>query len=481
VKALTDVSFDLYSGEVLALMGVNGAGKSTLMNVLGGIHQPDKGEVFINGEEVRIDDPIRAKELGIAFIQQEIKIFENLSVFENIFITELKGVYLPGKPRKEAKRYLDMLGLDINVNTKMSRLSVGEQQMVQIARALSQGGKIILFDEPTSSLSDVEKQNLFDTIRKLRDSGIAIVYITHYLDEVFEICDKAIVLRDGMLVGECSIHNTDKHQIISMMLGAAIDMEVEQRVFDESRADIVLEVENLTGKRGKPDDVSFCLRRGEILGIWGLLGSGRTEIIRNLLALDVPKNGRVKYMNSDSLVPVRGKALHKKAAYLTEGRHYDGMFANMPLWVNVTSTRLERFTKGAFKIMDVASERQESTKYLDDMNVAYTGETMLAKNLSGGNQQKMILSKWFMKEANIFFLDEPTKGVDVGAKMEIHRLIFDRAEKGNSFIVISSEFEEIMAMCDRILVINHGKLVNEVTKEDFSKETLMKDIVEGEA
>ncbi len=484
VRALNDVSFEAKSGEILGLLGVNGAGKSTMMNVIGGLIQPDEGNILINHEKVEITNPEKAKELGIAFIQQEIQIFDNLMIYENVFITELNDYYVSkhipfvkhSELIKQAKKYLDMLGLQIPVTTKMSRLSVGEQQMVQIARALSQGGRIILFDEPTSSLTGKEKEILFKTIRKLKDSGYIIIYITHYLEEVYDICDRIVVLKDGELAGSEVLEGLPRDKIVHMMLGKEIS-----QVANEDRkiaAEKVLEVNNLSGKK-LPKNVSFHLSKGEILGIWGLMGSGRTEMIRTILGLDKKKNGEIRINVNGSMKKVSGRELFKYTSYLTESRHFDGLFPKMPLWKNITVSSLDRYSTKYLKILNEKSEKEAALEEIEKINVKTADENVLARNLSGGNQQKMIMARWFLKNTDILFLDEPTKGVDVGSKVEIQNIIFEKARTGKSFIIISSEMDEIMALCDRIIVLRKGEQVTELTKEQFSKTNLMKDIVNG--
>jgi ABC-type sugar transport system ATPase subunit len=486
VHALDDVSINAKAGEILGLIGVNGAGKSTLMNILGGILQPDKGEIIIDGKSVSIKNPRAAEELGIAFIQQEIQLFYNLSVFENIFIADLnkwrKSKSLPFldilKLKKEAKKYLQMLGCDINVNVKASSLAVGEQQMVQIARALSQGGRILLFDEPTSSLSLKEKQSLFDIINKLKESHIIIIYISHHLDEIFELCDRAVVLRDGKVTGQGITSELTKEKIINFMLGHDIEQftEYEKRTSNEK----ILEVRNLSGEK-YPSDISFSLNKGEVLGIWGLLGSGRTELIRTLLDFDKKKSGQVFFGEDGELKPITGKSFFHKVGYITEGRHYDGLFLNMPIWENITSVYLSKFATKFLNFLKVKDEKQTAVQSINQVNVKAVNEDMIVSKMSGGNQQKVVISKWFIKEPKIIFMDEPTKGVDVGAKAEIQRLIHKMASEGVSFVVVSSEIEEIMSLSDRIIVLHQGKLVAEVNKRDFSKDNLMKGIIGGES
>ena len=479
VKALDDVSISAKNGEILGLIGVNGAGKSTLMNILGGILTPDSGEIKINGESVEIKDPTKAEDLGIAFIQQEIQLFENLSVLENILISDLKK-WRAAKPlpfldmrklAKEAKKYLEMLGSDIDVNSLVSELAVGEQQMVQIARALSQGGKILLFDEPTSSLSLNEKENLFKLIKKLKKSNIIIFYISHHLDEIFELCDRVVVLRDGKVTGEAKIENITKDQVIHYMLGRDIERTVQfNNQFDGK---VILEIKDLCGER-LPKNISFSLKEGEVLGIWGLLGSGRTELVRTILGLDKKKSGEVLFGMNGDLQPINSRNLYKYIGYVTEGRHFDGLFLEMPIWQNISSVFLKKFATRKMKLLNVPDEKLTAAQSIKQVNVSAVNENMLVKKLSGGNQQKIAFSKWFIKTPKILLLDEPTKGVDIGAKVEIQNLISKMASDGVSFIVISSEIEEIISLSNRIIVIHHGEIVSELSKEEISKDNLMK-------
>jgi ribose transport system ATP-binding protein len=482
VQALNDVSISAKNGEILGLIGVNGAGKSTLMNILGGILEPDSGSIFINEERISIDDPTTAEKLGIAFIQQEIQLFENLTVLENIFIADLKKwravKNLPFLDRKEmaeeAGRYLAMLGCEINVNSLVSELAVGEQQMVQIARALSQGGRILLFDEPTSSLTLNEKDNLFKLIRKLNKSNIIIFYISHYLDEILELCDRVVVLRDGQVTGEGKIGEISKDEIIRFMLGRDIEQSVIYSKQLQNKK--ILEVKGLCGER-YPNHVSFSLAKGEVLGIWGLLGSGRTELVRTILGLDKKKSGEVLFGENGDMRPINPQDLFKHIGYLTEGRHFDGLFLNMPIWQNITSVFLKKFSTNKFKLLNVKEEKQAATQSISQVNVSAVDENMLVKKLSGGNQQKIAISKWFIKQPKVLFLDEPTKGVDVGAKAEIQNLISKLASEGVSFVIISSEIEEIISLSDRIIVIHQGEVVAELGKNEISKDNLMKGVI----
>ena len=485
VKALSNVSFSAQPGKVCGIVGVNGAGKSTLMNILGGIHQPDEGgEIIINGEKVVIEDPKTSTQYGIAFIQQEVQAFDTMNVYENILAADLnkwrkKGNFVldRGAMKKEAQVHLDALDSHIDVEAPVYTLTVGDKQIIQIARALSQGGRILLFDEPTSSLSDHEVAMLFEVIRKLKSQGYIIFYISHFLDEIFELCDNVVVLRDGQVVGESDIADLNKEKLVELMLGYQI--EGSAHAHGGATGDVIFKAEHISGEK-LPKDFSFELHKGEILGVWGLLGSGRSELFNTILGIDKMVDGKLYFEQDGELKEITQKDFYKHIGYLTEGRHYDGLFLNMPICQNITSSDLDQFATKGLGILNPAKEHVESRNLIEQVGVKTPNENVKVSKLSGGNQQKVIIAKWFLKDPAILFMDEPTKGVDVGAKNEIQKLIFDKAEKGTSFVVISSELEEIMSLCDRIIVIYEGRLVGEVKKADFSKENLMKGIVSQE-
>lgn len=485
VKALSDVSFSAVPGKVCGLVGVNGAGKSTLMNILGGIHQPDEGgEILISGQKVVIENPKSATDHGIAFIQQEVQAFDTMNVYENILASDLdkwckkKSFILDrGAMKKEAQAYLDTLDSHIDVEAPVYSLTVGDKQIIQIARALSQGGKILLFDEPTASLSDHETARLFEIIKRLKEQGHIIFYISHFLDEIFELCDNVVVLRDGQVVGKAEIGDINKEKLVEMMLGYQIEGSAHTR--DKAMGEVIFKAEHISGEK-LPKDFSFELHKGEILGVWGLLGSGRSELFNTILGIDKMVDGKLWFRQNGELSEITQKDFYKHIGYLTEGRHYDGLFLNMSIGQNITSSNLDQFSTKGLGILNTAKEHVEARKLMKDVNVKAIDENMRVSKLSGGNQQKVIIAKWFLKDPEILFMDEPTKGVDVGAKNEIKELIFQKAENGTSFVIVSSELEEIMSLCDRIIVIYEGRLVGEVEKADFSKESLMKGIVSQE-
>jgi ABC-type sugar transport system ATPase subunit len=476
VKALDDVSFEAKCGEIVGLVGVNGAGKSTLMNVLGGIYRPDEGNIFIDGNTVALHSPKDAGKNGIAFIHQELLYFESQTVAENIFISHLfKNKIFPFLVSKQSaneatKKYLNMLGSQINPTAKMEDISVGQRQEVEIARALALGSEIVIFDEPTSSLSLKEKEMLFKVIGKLKSDGKAIIYITHFLDEVMEICDKYVVLRNGKIHGKGEIKDITKNEIIRMIIGKDIryDKKIERTISEKT----ILKIENInSGNLLK--DISFHLNEGEILGVWGLMGSGRTELIRAILGLDRIDGGKTYIFDNGALKKISQKQLLKYCGYITENRHADGLFLTESLWKNVSVTSLGDYTSGAFNFLNVKQEIDVSKKYIDLLKIATPSHLTKVDSLSGGNQQKIVFSKWLNKQPKILIMDEPSRGVDVGAKLEINNLIKELAEQGTSTLLITSEIEEMVGLSDRVLVLKEGSIVADLKGRDINNAMLM--------
>jgi len=475
VRALDEVSIEAYSGEALGLIGVNGAGKSTLMNILAGVLRADSGKIHIEGREANISSPKEAERSGIAFIHQEPVIFSTMSIAENMFISRLhKYNTVPVLNKRsmeaEAQKYLSMLGSGLNPRARMSDIPIGDRQIVEIARALSQGARLILFDEPTSSLTFKEKTRLFEVINSLKKQGAIIIYISHFLDEISEICERVTVLRDGRVSGYGPVSDFTREDIIRLIVGKDVAQYASNK--QRTAGDVVLKVENLT--RGKATrNVSFTLRKGEVVGLWGLMGSGRTELIRALLGLDHAENGRIYFKKKDTLDRVSGAGLLKYCGYVTENRHDDGLFLPFPLWKNISAASLGQFTSKLLHFMDASRERSSSQAFIGKLRIAAPDVFIRADQLSGGNQQKVIMSKWLQRKPKVFFLDEPTRGVDVGAKAEIHRIIAELAEEGAAVLMISSEIEEIMNLSDRVLVMSRGSIVGEVAREEIEKERLM--------
>lgn len=473
VKALDDVTIEAKKGEVLGVIGINGAGKSTFMNVLAGEIKADRGTFVIDGAEKKLENQKDSEKNKIALIHQEAVVFKDLTVAENIFIYSLNkfrrhGLVQYRRMRKEAARYLAMIGSEINPGTLVRDITVGERQMVEIARALSRDAEIVLFDEPTSSLSMEEKENLFKIIAALKKQNKIVMYITHFLDEVLRICDRAVVMRDGRVVGNTAIEQLNSEDLITMMVGYSVETVVNRKEPPETEA--VLEVKNLT-RAPRVNNVSFTLKRGEILGLWGLLGSGRTEIVRAMFDLDRPESGSVwKISREGKMEKISGHKLLLETAYITEDRHQDGLFLSMPLWKNITMASLDRFSRG---FMQEKEEHQYSRELIDKLMVKTPDENVAADKLSGGNQQKVIMARWVGKKPDIFFIDEPTRGVDVGAKAFIHKTILELAAAGSSVVLISSEIEENLNLCDRVLIVKNGTITAEVQKKDINKQNLM--------
>lgn len=470
VRALNQVNIQAKGGEIVGLIGVNGAGKSTLMNILGGIHLQTEGEILIDGREVRIESPKDAENYGIGFIHQEPVMFQHMTVAENISVSRLHGKINYRELNETARKYLGMMGCDINPKAKVRDLPIGERQMVEIARALSSGGKILLFDEPTASFTDAEKNRLFEVIRELKRKGSCIFFISHFLDEVAELTDRTIVLRDGRVVIEGNTADITREQILQNMIGGKV-AEVtagEERSFDQ----VAMKVEGLT-RGSKPHQVSFELHRGEVLGIWGLMGSGRTETLRAIYGLDKPDEGSVYLDLEDGrgLRKVTPKEARELFGYVTEARHDDGCLLPWSVWENMFAPNLSSYKKKLF--LDYGKQKQDSEEYCKKLNVKTASIDTRMESLSGGNQQKVIMAKWLIRRPKVFLIDEPTRGVDVGAKAEIQKMIRKLAEEGTACLVVSSEIEEISAVCDRVIVLNRGKISGELKKNEIAKEALM--------
>lgn len=470
VKALNDINIEARGGEIIGLIGVNGAGKSTLMNILGGVHEPTEGQILINGKPVRITTPQDAEKYGIGFIHQEPVMFDYMTVAENISVSRLHGLVNYKTLNSIAKKYLAQMNCDIDPREKVINLPIGERQMVEIARALSAGNKILLFDEPTASFTDKEKAKLFEIIRDLKKQGACIFFISHFLDEVEELTDRTIVLRDGQVVISGKTSEVTREQILQNMIGGQISKveSSETKTFDK----VIMRVENLSASK-KTDKISFDLHEGEVLCLWGLMGSGRTETLRAIYGLDKADEGTVSLDTGSGLHPVPFSRIHEYCGFVTEARHDDGCLLPWSIWENMSAPNLKAYLKKNGLFLDYAKQKEQSEVFAKRLNVkAPSVETQMAA-LSGGNQQKVIMAKWLMKKPKVFLIDEPTRGVDVGAKAEIQKMIRELAAQGSACLVVSSEIEEISAVCDRVIVLNRGRINGELTKQEIDKETLM--------
>ncbi|MBQ8508097.1 MAG: sugar ABC transporter ATP-binding protein [Clostridia bacterium] len=472
VLALNKVDLAIYPGRVLALVGENGAGKSTLMKVLSGVHKRDEGEILLEGKSVEISGPLASRQMGISIIYQELSILNNVDVAENIFVGREKqknGFVNKKLQHQEAKALLERVGLKIDTHTKAGRLSTAQKQMVEVAKALSFNSKLIIMDEPTSSLTDKETAMLMDIIRKLRDDGVAIVFISHRMNEIFEISDEIAVMRDGEMVQHMITSEVDEAQVIAAMVGRSVN-----DIFHKEEApigDVVLEVKNLSTKNFLKD-VSFKVRAGEIVGFAGLVGAGRSEVMRALFAVDPRESGDV-FMNGK---PVEIKstmdALKAGMGFVPEDRKEQGLILKQTIRVNTSLAALSSVAKGWF--IDKKREVGLTDEYVAKLRVKTPSNEQKIMNLSGGNQQKVVIAKWMATHPKVLILDEPTRGIDVGAKKEIHALMSELAKQGVAIIMISSELPEVLGMADRIYVMHDGRIKGEIDRANASQEAIMK-------
>ncbi|WP_422484710.1 sugar ABC transporter ATP-binding protein [Gudongella sp. DL1XJH-153] len=472
VRVLDNVDFNIYRGKVMALVGENGAGKSTLMKILTGVYVRTSGDVNLNGKPVDFNTTKESQEKGIAFIHQELNLVRDLSIGENIFLGREpvgKGGKINWKKLfEDSKKWIAKLGLDEDPRELVKNLSISKQQMIEIAKALSLDAQIIIMDEPTGALTMSETKRLFQVVRELRDSGHSIVYISHRLKEIFEICDHVTVLRDGTLVGEEPIEDLDEEKIIEMMVGRKLS-EQYPRVATEI-GDVVLEVKNLTNRF--VHNVSFQLRKGEILGVAGLVGSGRTELARTIYGVYHPEKGEILLHGSPVTINSPKDAIDNGIAYLSEDRKENGIVLGMDLVENVTLASLNRYV-GKIGNIDKSKERDSTDAYIKTMSIKAASKYQLLQFLSGGNQQKVALAKNLDTNPGILLLDEPTRGVDVGAKKEIYELINKYKQEGMSILMVSSEIPEILGISDRVMVMHEGKVSGILDIADADQEKIM--------
>ena len=474
VKALKGVDLELRAGEVHALMGENGARKSTLMKVLTGIHDANEGTIHYNGKQVAYSKPKDAMEDGIVIVHQELNMMNHLTVAQNIFIgrEEFRHNWLidDGASIKKAKKLFDLLKLDINPTEKVGNLTVGKQQMVEIAKALSMDAKVIVFDEPTAALTESEINELFVIIDDLRAKGVGIIYISHRMDEIARITDRVTVMRDGEYVGTVNTKETTKDEIIAMMVGRTIyeDPKAASAVADD--APVVLEVKNL--KAGSSvKDVSFQLRKGEILGFSGLMGAGRTEVARLLFGADKKESGTIFVNGKEVTINSPQDAIREGIGYLSEDRKRFGCIVDMTIADNTVMTNLDHYIKGF--LIDDREIVKVSDEFVASLKTKTPSSKQLVRNLSGGNQQKVVIAKWLEQNSDILIFDEPTRGIDVGAKSEIYTLMNDLVAQGKSIIMISSELTEILRMSDRIVVMCEGRKTGELDISQATQERIL--------
>jgi ABC-type sugar transport system ATPase subunit len=479
VPALSGVDFSLQKGEIIALVGENGAGKSTLMRILTGIYQADEGEILYDGNRVSFKNAKESSAAGIQIIHQEFNLFPNLSVMENIFLdnpgTIRHGLVDWKKARSRAEELVLSIGGEFDVGAKVSSLTVQNQQIVEIVKALATDVKVLIMDEPTSALPENEVQNLFRTVRALKERGVAIIYVSHRLNEIFEICERIAVLRDGVTVTQKPISETSQMEVISLMVGRDVGKLYPK--LDNEAGEEVLRVEKLRDAGGVVKDASFTVHAGEILGLYGLIGSGATECPEMIFGLNPHTFGQITVKSkplSKFSVP---EAISKGIAYVPADRHRQGIVRQLSVRFNISLSVLDRISKGLF--IQRKQEDELTRDYIHKLQIKCAGDSQVLNYLSGGNQQKVVISKWLATKPSVLILNDPTRGVDVGAKAEIYRIISELAGGGMGVVITSSDIDEILGMSDRILVFKKGEITAEVKREEATMQSLLAAAVSG--
>lgn len=471
-QVLKQAGFTLESGEVHALMGENGAGKSTLMKILTGVYTKDAGTVLVDGKEVNYKNPQEAEKAGIVFIYQELNVMFDLTVEENLFMgKEIHGKFgICDKKamQKKAQEALNTLGVNISPKTVMSELSVGQQQMVEICKALMADAKVIIMDEPTAALTQSETVALFKVIESLRKKGVSMVYISHRMEEIFELCDRITVLRDGSYIGVKNIPETNMNEIVKMMIGREIGERYPSR--DVKIGKEVLKVKGLT-RKGTFYDVSFSVRAGEVLGVSGLMGAGRTEIMQAIFGNLSYESGTIEIDGKEVKISNPRQAMEHGIGFITEDRKTEGLMLDKSIRENISLCNLERISKSS--VISKEAEKDMVAEAIKDLHIKCFGPFHECNNLSGGNQQKVVLAKWILTNPKILILDEPTRGVDIGAKKEIYNIINKLAAQGVAIIMVSSELPEVLGMSDNIMVVREGEVRGIISYEEANQERVM--------
>lgn len=473
VQALKNAQLELRSGEVVALMGENGAGKSTLMKILTGIYSKDAGTIHYLGKEVEYKNPAQSEAAGIAIVHQELNMMNDLTVAQNLFIghESMNGFFINDRAMIEkAKELFKLLNIEIDPSVKIGSLTVGKQQMVEIAKAISSNARVIVFDEPTAALTDSEIEELFKVIRDLRKKGAGIIYISHRMDEINVISDRVTVMRDGEFVGTLVTKECTKNDIIKMMVGRTVFSEPKTASNVKKDAPVVLRCENLC--RGKAvKNVTFELRKGEILGFSGLMGAGRTETARLLFGADRMDSGKIIINGREVKIQSPEDAVKAGIGYLSEDRKRFGLILDKDVEENTVLATLDQFVSGLF--INRKKVREIAEKYVSELRTKTPSVRQYVKKLSGGNQQKVVIAKWLVRDCDILIFDEPTRGIDVGAKSEIYSLMERLAKEGKSIIMISSELPEVLRMSDRVIVMCEGKITGEIPIQEANQEVIM--------
>jgi ABC-type sugar transport system ATPase subunit len=475
VQALKRVNFSVRKGEIVCLLGENGAGKSTLMKILTGVHQPDAGVICLEGQEVKFNHTRDAFAHGIGIIFQEFNLCRNLSAMENLFLGhELRGplgLISYGRMRQDANEAFRRLRTSIDPEALVNTLGIAQQQMVEVAKALSHPIRILIMDEPTSALADAEIRSLFDIMRDLKQRGISVVFISHKLDEVLEISDRVICLKDGENSGEVETSSVKEDDLVSMMVGRVLDRLYTRRTGKPS-PDIVLELRNLCGPP-MINGVSLKLHRGEIVGLAGLIGAGRTELARLIIGAEKKTSGAILLHGAPVAIDHPSTAVAHRIAYASEDRKQLGLVLPMTVRENTTMS-VHRHVRNRFGLLSAAKENELTDRYIAQLQMKVSSREQVTRNLSGGNQQKVVLAKWLAIQPQVLILDEPTRGIDVGAKAEVHKIIADLADAGVAILMISSELPEILHVSDRVLVMHAGRLTADLPREQADEQTIMK-------
>lgn len=475
VKALDKVNVTAYGGEVTALMGENGAGKSTLMKILSGVYEKDEGKIFIEGKEVNIRGIKEAEKLGVTIIHQELSVIPNLTVAQNIFLGNEKVFKFTGKIDKKllierSKLFLDQIGCTVDPEALVKDINVGEKQMIEIAKALTKNSRIIIMDEPTTALTDVETKKLFKVIENLKQKGIAIIYISHRMEEIFAMCDRVAVLRDGKYAGEAKIADIDNDKLISMMVGRTIEDQFPYRKVE--KGETILTVKNLTYSK-KVKNASFKVNAGEILGVAGLMGAGRTELAKTIFGDFKSESGEIFIDGEKVSITCPRDAIEKGICYLPEDRKKEGVILGMSVAENMTLGNLQAYENKSKRVIK-SLEKKDVDDYVKKLRIKTPSGEQLIKNLSGGNQQKVILAKWLLLSPKVLIIDEPTRGIDVGAKKEIYELLNELKAMGKAIIMISSDLPEVLGISDRVMVMREGEISGELSRSEANQESVMK-------
>ena len=484
VKALINIDFTLEEGQVHALMGENGAGKSTLIKVLTGVEKLDEGEIKLLGNRIFPKSTYETQGLGISTVYQEVNLCNNLSVAENMFIGRepMKFGKIDWKEmRKRAKVALERLDIDIDVNKDLDSYSVAIQQMVAIARAVDIDAKVLILDEPTASLDAKEVVKLFDIMRKLKKEGIGIIFVTHFLDQVYEISDSITVLRNGELVGEYKTKDLSKVQLVAKMIGKDYDelntsIKPEKSVVENENREVIVEAKNV-GKKNFIDPFDVMVYRGEVIGLAGLLGSGRTELVNLLFGVEKPDNGEIFIEENKSKIDNPLNAIKNGFAYCPENRKRDGIIPDLSIRENIILALQTK--RGWFKYIPIKEQRKIADDYINLLDIKTSSQEKMVKELSGGNQQKVILARWLVTQPKLLILDEPTRGIDIGTKTEIQKLVLDLSKKGISVIFISSELDEMLRTCSRMVILRDKAKVAELVGDELETNVIMKTIAGG--